>query len=276
MLLNDVFATYRTIRRVGDGAAYQIDRSCRVFGEWLGRPATVEDLTDKQVSEWACWLETEYAGETAYGHRSRLLGVWRFAARRKLCDPPAEVRPIPRPEPMPVANTVEDVEKLIAACDQMREVLSGGVTLGEYLACVVGVCYASGLRRGDVWGLHRSEILPDGTLRRRMHKTGHVICPRIPPDLAARVLRLPGEMPLAWHSSPRMFSLAWQRMRALAGVACEGPQQLRKTGATWVAHDHGIQAAREFLGHKTLGMVRYYVDQAIAAPQPHQPPKLAG
>lgn len=274
MLISSVLAAYCTIRPLRENSRYQLDRTCRLYGEHLGRPATCADLTDLAVSKWLLWLEDSgYAGESVFGHRARLLGLWAFAAKRGWAEPPGEVRKVSRPEPMPEAWTLDQVRKLLGATDQIRDVVRG-VPIDRYLACLVETAYISGLRRSDLWGLSRRLILPDGTLRIRQSKTQGSIFPKIPCGLAARILSLPGEFPLSWPGNPRTFYDYWGRLIKAAGISKGALQKLRRTGATLVADEHDETAASDFLGHKTRSMVRWYVDRSIAAPRRYTPPKL--
>jgi CheY-like chemotaxis protein len=115
MTLIDLIQLYGTLRRTSDGYLYQLRRSAALYGQHLNRQASTEDLEDEPVSAWLRDLERTHAQRTAAGHRGNLLVIWRFAARRKLCHPPGEVRRVPRPQPMPEAWTVAEVEALVAA-----------------------------------------------------------------------------------------------------------------------------------------------------------------
>ena len=74
--------------------------------------------------------------------------------------------------------------------------------------------------------------------------------------------------PLAW---PRGFYDVMESLCRLAGVRRGALQQLRRTGATWIAVEGGVEAARDALGHATGDMWRAYVDRRIAAPKRRLP-----
>ncbi len=91
------------------------------------------------------------------------------------------------------------------------------------------------------------------------------------------VLALPGEHPLRWHGYPLTpnFCREWQKLRRLAGLNGRGSlHQLRRTGATHVAKEHGMDAARRFLGHRSPEMVFHYVDESIALQESYLPPPV--
>ena len=259
---------YRTIRPLSAGAAYLMRRTVTLFSEWLGRAATVEDFDDLTVSRWLESLETSHAAWTRVGHRVRLMGLWRFAARRGLCGPPGEVRRAPAPEPMPEAWTLEQVARLLAACESLGEEES------RYMRALIAAAYESGLRRGDLWRLDREQIRPDGIISLRQHKTNQPHIVAIRPQTAAEVLSLPGQRPLRRPWGTRRYTAVWAKLRSEAGIPTGACQQLRRTGATWIAARHGEDAARSWLGHRSADMIRHYVDRRVSQPTPWLPPTI--
>lgn len=267
--LNELIAEYCTIRPLSKGAAYLLRRTVQLYGEFLEGQATVANLTDVDVSRWLESLESSASAWTRCGHRTRLLSLWRFAARRKLVLPPGEVRREPAPDPQPEAWTVLEVNKLLAACDQLLP------DEAAYFRPLVSACYESGLRRGDIRSLTRDQIQVSGVLRIRQHKTAKSHEPRLRPETAAAVLARPGKYPLACPWGTRKYSRLWSRLRTLAGLRSGACQQLRRTGATWVAVEHGLDAAREFLGHRSPDMIAHYVDRSIYKPRGWLPPAIS-
>jgi integrase len=265
--LLDLVSQYVTIRKLAPGSVYLLRRTATVYGEHLGRAATIVDLTDLAVSGWLAALESTAAPWTRTGHRTRILGLWRFAARRKLCEPPGEVRREPAPEPMPEAWTAEEVRRLVAACDWLND------RARAYFRALILAAYESGLRRGDLRSLDRNQIKADGVIAVRMHKTSvpHVVCVR--PETAVEILSLPGQKPLACPWSSGRYGEYWFRLCCNAGVRHGGCQQLRRTGATLVAAEHGEDAARSWLGHRSPEMLSHYLDRRVTQPRPFLPPR---
>lgn len=258
---------YATIRPLSRGAVYQIDRTIRLFGEWLEHPGTTGDLEDLTVSEWLESLGNHYAGWTVAGHRTRLLCLWRFAARRKLCDPPGEVRRCPPPLPMPRAWTVAQVSDLLRAAESL-----GGIH-GRYMHALIGAAYQTGLRRGDLFALDRGQISASGEILVRQRKTQvpHVVAVR--PETAREILELPGEHPLKPPFGSKKYGQLWNEVRRRAGLPSGACQQLRRTGATWVARQNGEDAARSFLGHRSPEMLAHYLDRSVTSQRPWLPPR---
>lgn len=267
--LEELVSQYCVLRPMSRGAAYLLRRSVRLYGEWLGRVGTVNDLTDVSVSRWLSHLEGSASAWTRAGHRTRMLSLWRFAARRMLCSGPGEIRREPAPEPQPEAWTLEQVDRLLAACEKLPD------EARDYFRALILGCYESGLRLGDIRRVGRHQIRQDGTICGvRQHKTKHPHEPRFTPSTAAAVLALPGQFPLACPWGTRKYSAFWRQLRSLAGLSSGACQQLRRTGATWVAVTHGLDAAREFLGHRSPEMVDHYVDRTIYKPRGWLPPPI--
>ena len=259
--LTELLDRYLAMRKLSEGAAYQMRRSLALF---TGQ--TTDDFTDLFVSRWLASLEATYAPWTLSGHRTRILCLWRFAARHGWATPPGEVRRETPPEPMPDTWTIEELGRLIATCPL--------VDGGHYLRPLILAGYETALRRSDLWGLHRSQIAVDGLVSLRQHKTGRCHEPRMRRETADEVLSLKGDYPLACPWGPRAFYNRFAELRRLANVGEGALQQLRRTGATEVARESGISAASAFLGHRSPGMVWHYVARSAVA-KPYLPPRVA-
>lgn len=264
--LSELVDRYRLAKGVSSRHATLQARSVALFTAFVGHPATVADLVPESVSRWIAWLETlHYSQWTIAGHRSRLLALWRwFDASADL----RMVRPARPPEPLPEAWTAEELSRLLAAADRMREGAA-------WFRAIILAAYETGLRRSDLCGLSRHQIAADGTLQLRQRKTGSPVVVRMRASTAALVLALPGEQPLAIPWGSRRYTDLWRELCRLANVPLGGLQKLRRTGASYIARDFGMDAAREWLGHRTEGMVRHYVDRRIATITIRQPPRVA-
>jgi integrase len=265
--LNELVIDYATVRGLSSGAAYLLGRTVGILSEWLGRPAVVDDLADLTISRWLAAIAPRYAEWTVSGHRTRLLCLWRYAARRHLVEPPGEVRRCPAPAPMPQAWTVPEVSRLVAATAQLDPVAS------TWFRALILAGYETGLRRADLFAVRREQVQSDGILVRQ-HKTGQPHLAPLRPETVALVLSLPGDCPLACPWGPKHYGQLWAKLRRLADVPPGCCQRLRRTGATWIAVTEGMDAASKWLGHSTPGMVRHYVDQRFAATRPVLPPRV--
>jgi len=257
---------YCLVRPVSRGHAYLLRRTCTLFGCERKHTATLDDLNDRAVSAFVAWLEPLYTPSTVAGHRVRILGLWRFAARRYGIDGPGEVRRAPVPQPMPRAWTLDELRRLLAAAADMPEG-------GDWFRAAILVAYESGLRKSDLAELHRDQVAR-GLIQFRQHKTAwpHVI--RLSKRTVVAVLGLPGPYPLTVPWGSKKYTRLWHELRSRAGVQDGAFQRIRRTGASYVARDHGLDAARQWLGHRSPDMVRHYVDRRIAKPKIYKPPDV--
>lgn len=258
---------YRTLRPLASGSVYLLNRTVALFSEYLGRSAEVSDLEDLMVSRWLVWLSDRQTAWTVAGHRTRILALWRLAARRHGIAGPGEVRSVKKPPPMPRAWSLDQLKTILDASRHLNGRASA------YFHALILAAWESGLRAKDLESLPRVAISPDGTVVRQ-RKTGQpqVFCFR--PETAAEILALPGDCPLRSPWSTGRTREYWLRLRIWAGLSSGALHQIRRSGASWVAAQQGIDAARQYLGHRSSEMWRHYVDPAIAGPRPCLPPPL--
>ena len=91
------------------------------LGLLLGRTPTLDDLTDKNLSDLIRKLRNDGKSVITInrGPLCRLLTLWRFAARQKAVDRWPEIGSLDEPQTVPDAWRLHDVEQLIAACNKM-------------------------------------------------------------------------------------------------------------------------------------------------------------
>jgi len=276
MLISEILEIYRVRRALRPASLYQMRRTVDLFGEFLRQPASVRDFDADSVSRWLLALESTHSPASRAGHRAKLLILWRFAARHGYVAEPdaSEIRPAPRPEPNPVAWSQEEVEALLVACGQCRRFCRGRC-VGPYFAALVRAGWETGLRRSDLWRMRREDI-GEAAVVTRQQKTGAIVSHPLTAETRAAILDLPGDRPLRWWGCQRQFYTAWAAVLGLAKIGPGALQRLRRSAATAVARDEGTDAAREFLGHRTVDMWTRYVDRRLAWPRRFTPPRLVG
>lgn len=265
--LTTILDEYVILNPVAPRTAYQLRHCVALFTSYLGHPATTADLTDLTVSAWIQSQEGSFAPRTIATRKTVLSGLWRFAAGRGYCSPPGTLRRVRVGDPMPRAWSLDEMHRLLSATLLIKR--------SAYWRAFLLMAYESGLRRSDLIALDRSAIGADGVVVVRMAKTRHVHACQVRPETAALALALDGQRPLEWPHSRAEWWRYFRRLRQLAGVDGGAAQQLRRTGATWVAREQGVDAARRFLGHRSPAMIRYYLDERIARPVVYLPPKVA-
>lgn len=96
------------------------------FGRFLGRVATLDDLTDQNVGLYmrAC-QQRNNRPHSINGYRSKLIAFWNWCAKRRLVYDFPTVEKMPEPMILPTARDIDGLKKLIAGCDRMPGTVAG-------------------------------------------------------------------------------------------------------------------------------------------------------
>src|SRR5688500_16384152 len=122
-------------RAVSDNTAYLLTLSCKMLERWHVAPLTVGQLCDDTVSRWVRDLDAmrrddgsrAFSPRTVHGRRADLLCVWRYAYHRGDCDRiPCRVRGVKVPQHNPQAWTMDELAKILAACQAFDGHLGNG------------------------------------------------------------------------------------------------------------------------------------------------------
>lgn len=274
MQLAELLDLYVIHRPLAATSEYQLRHTLRTLEKRLGRAALIADLTDLSVSRFLQAEENNRSRRSCANLRTNLLCLWRFASDRGLSAAPNRVRRVSRPDPCPIAWTLEELRKILAAIDRLVGRFASGVGRRLYCRALVTFAYDTGLRRSDIWRVTRSQIRPDGSIVMRQHKTQRTHNPRIRESTLELIKQLPGDPPLACPCGTGDWYQFWRReVIKPAGVRHGALQQIRRTGASWLAVDHP-EAVQRYLGHRSATMQRHYVDESIARPQQFLPPEI--
>lgn len=278
MQLLSALEQYALARSLSRGAEYQMRRSVILYSLYRRRTTTVDDLEPEAVSRWLQHLQETHSQRTVAGHRANVLALWRDLANRELVAPPNRVRRVSRPDPCPVAWTLDELESVLRQCEQLRGTFrSRPASRSVYCRTLVLSAYDTGLRRSDLWRLRREQIRPDGSIVLRQQKTGRTHCPRLRDCALEGIHELPGDVPLQCPYSSASDWYRWWKSAVIgpAGVRPGALQQIRRTGATHLAVSHP-EAVQRYLGHRTPQMSRHYVDESLSDPQQYLPPRVRG
>lgn len=172
----DRYSTYRSLR---SSTTYQMRRGLALYSEFLGRPATVEDLSEGSVSGWLAALSETHAAPTVAVHRTNLLTLWRDLADQGLCNQPGRIRRCRRPPPCPVSWTRDELRAVLVQIATLEGQFRGGPDKRTYCQALVHAAYDTGLRRSDLRTLRMAQIRPDGSIVLRQLKTGQPHQPRV-------------------------------------------------------------------------------------------------
>lgn len=129
MLLNDFFENiYRPLRLLNRSKRTdQLFRyTIRLFGQTLGRPATLEDLTDIAVARHLQRLLQENRKPAGVNkERRQLVALWNLAAKKRLVDQFPVLPTVHEPEQLPKAWTTEELWRLRMSCNMQPGIYCG-------------------------------------------------------------------------------------------------------------------------------------------------------
>lgn len=239
--------------------AEQYQRSVRSFNAWIGRQASVDDLTVENLNAWILSLvELGKSPKTVRNYRVGLTRVWNYLTQLGLSEGYISKR-LRQPKVVlksPESWSQTNVNALLRACDDLKGQTKEGVPAGLLLRAWVLVGYASGLRPSDLRLLKWGQIdFTTGSLTLVQHKTNHHHTARL--DLAAanalQAIRAPiRERIFISKSAMSRWERRLYKIAAIYGFKRkrgQGLGTLRKSHATEICRLQGLNAAAESLGH---------------------------
>lgn len=280
--LRDYLPAYALTRPLADQTLRQYGMAVGIFERWAGHPVRLDELDSQLVSRWLADYSQRVAPQTARSKRRQILALWRAAVDDGYADPVAlmrRVRPVRCPRVPPVAWTLDEIDRLVAACAGIPRWHRCGLRRSEWWALAIRVAYDSGLRWEDqMFRLTTDHISPDGYIAWSQHKTGRVVVSRLTERtmeaLAASLTRCPRKLVTPWIGSHETFSQQVRTLARRAGIRSGTWKWIRRAGATECEIQEPGGAGRH-LGHAPGSNLAYvsYVDPAIvaahrAAPRP--------
>lgn len=133
--------------RISEGTRYQYRHALRNYAQHLGRPATLADLTDDQITIWqsanlTSGLSAIYVREMA----GRIATLWTWLAKRaKVPTFPTFAKPSV-PESMPTALTEGELRRLFVSASKERGRI-GGVDAGVWWTSFLAFVWNSAERK---------------------------------------------------------------------------------------------------------------------------------
>jgi integrase len=132
--------------------------SIRLFGQTLGRPAELSDLSDLTVARHLERLiEERRAPAGVNKERRQLVALWNLAARKRLVDEFPSISTVREPERLPEAWSMEELWRLRIACN-MEPGTIAGVPAGRWWSALHLVLYSTGERVSAVLDTRWSDV----------------------------------------------------------------------------------------------------------------------
>jgi site-specific recombinase XerD len=208
-------------------------------------------------------------------YRTDIVSLWQAAADEDLVKYP-RLRRIRRPKCDALViecYTVNEARKLLQSARKLTGEYPTGVQKWLYWTAAIMVAWDSGLRRGDIWNLRKSDIREDGTVRVVQHKTKQVVTARLRETTVKALSLIPYDKALYWAGDPGYFGQHFRRIAEGAGVERGSFKWLRRSSASYV----DLQmpgAGTKHLGHATPQIFTKHYDGKLGGHTLPLPPEL--
>ena len=253
----------------GEQTRRKFRRVARLLDEYLGRSAVCADFTERNVLGVLASLDG--TPETINQQRAKLVALWNYAAKQRIVDRFPVIPKMPSPRKLPVAFSVDDFRRLLAAATQQTGSISG-IEAALWWKTLLVLGWATGERRTALlsfrWGDYsetRKTLIARAESRKGRDRDRIYALP----DWAVSLLALHpwprGELIVPWDRNENAYFLAWNRLLKTAGLPAD---RYHKTHALRRSHASHLAAAgldaSSSLGHSSpLVTERHYLDPRI-------------
>jgi integrase len=270
--LAEYVETYIAEREVSPGYRDLLRRTAARFCKWCGRDIQVANMTCALVNKWLDFLKAgDIKPQTIQGYRRNIRSVWMAAYMDELCDePPFRLKRIRCPMASPEAYSIAEIKKLVDAAKRLKGFARNGVRWSDLFPALILAGYSTGLRRGDLFLVMRSQIADDGRSTIMQHKTGFPVVVCFSPEAMEYIRRIQTDDGRAfpWPYHHNVFQVWWRRICKDGGVGRGQFRWLRRSAASYAEKQQPGLGSR-MLGHRDPRMVvRHYADPAISAADP--------
>lgn len=250
----------------------QYRRSLNSFEEFLGRQATSDDMTTSNVNLWVKSLQSSKSGTTCGNYLAGLLVIWNQLADRNLIEPyhRNRIRRVRKEQAPVIAWTIEEIRNLLNSTKLLDGLLRGtSLKASEFMRAMILVSFETGLRPSDMRRIRIDQIdFKNQTIAVIQHKTRQPHVAKLSKTTVDAIKQLKSTdlvFPLGksgirkWEA--KLYKIAEENF-GFARRKRSGIGTLRKSHATEIFSEHGLDVAARSLGH--VGGVhvarRHYID----------------
>lgn len=253
--LRTVAAAYYENRGVKTKTVVLCNCAVRRFEEYLGREATIADLTDAKLRGWTTARRNSGASaNTVNGEANKVLAIWRWYSRGGMITAPDFVAP-PKEKKLPRALSREELQVFSRTALNTRQNIRG-VPGNIYWPALIWTCYHTAERIGAVrqlaWDcvdLDTGWVVFRGETRKgqRAEIARQVSCETV--VLLRRLRDLELRTPFGVVQGQNWYPY-WHALRAESGLPeWLTPHKLRASAAS---HLRRPEDAMQLLGHKSM------------------------
>lgn len=251
----------------------------RHFIGWLGRDIPISELTCDMVNEWLTFCShMKLAKVTVNNYRRTMLMLMNFAYMEGAIDePPTRLKRIKTQRQIIQSFSLKQIRKLVEVAKEMPDYFPNGVKRADFWAGIIGAAYSTGLRRGDLLAVKRSQIGANGVAQVIQSKTGHVVCVRFSSNSRALIHKMRDETDLRafrWPYHENAMPRQFRYLLKVAGIDTGTFKWLRRSAGSQAEAQRPGDGPR-LLGHRSLQVFRdHYEDQTVTKAKPVEPPEL--
>lgn len=284
MNICDLPAVYRRNHDIAPNTFGQLVNVAKLISRFNGGTLDTNGLTVEVVNDWLTTRKDDgRSPRTVKGNRTSLLMLWREAHEIGEAPPPGKIRTVKCPDTIPVAFTHEELTRLFAYCKTLRGTFRKlKIPKRLYFLSLFNANYDTALRLGDLFSLERSWIWPGGYISIVQGKSGHSHRVQLRDETIRLIDDCMSALPnrrLIWpqFALRKRFYEQVKKIVKGAGIREGTTKWLRRSSASYIAREFGIDAASEHLGHRTPGLAKqFYIDPNICSPQRPLPPAIVG
>lgn len=282
-----VESVYRSVRiDCNDRAYVQVLSAAKQLQRHMG-PVLIADLSEDLILLHLSWMrERKLAAASINRRRGHLMTIWKTAYKRKLNQHnfwAADVPTVRQPKRRPVATSLTMIEEMLQQADRVQIKVRRPFGPKAWRALILLLYYtglritaALSLRRADLHG--RLLIVPA-----EVQKDAEEMAFQLPTELANLLHALPRPQVNGLDRDTRLMLIPWPwRMDAGAKMLAKyiiRPAGLpddrrlkfhaiRRTVATLVYAEKGVEVARQMLGHSDAKTTeRYIADPSTVDPR---------
>ena len=247
------------------------------LSEFLGKPATIADLSDDTVTRLMTWLRDSKGlhPRTVNDRRWRLNALWTWLAKRGVTKLWPTNCAMQVPERIPRAYRREELERLVQAAKMQTGEICG-LPASDWWLDLLGIIWDSGMRCSELLAIRWEWLdLESGWIVvpaevRKGRKKDEAYC--LMPDCLERLRRRAQRrgLILQWNMHYTRIYQLWRKLLATANLPANRytlTQCMRRSFASHLTAGGGN--ATEALGHGSAAVTRRaYLDRTITA-KPH-------
>ena len=286
MLLRDLLIDrIAPLKNLCDRSVAMYESTLDRLRDHLGHEPTIDDLDDLTIAKFLRWRATtvHYAKRGLISPASlakdsaHIRTIWNWCAKKRMKKGNGELLEFPDyarprvPKPRPVAYTVDELQRLVAAAKHRKGYIVPGLPACWYWTTKLQAMFQTGERIGAILAIRWGEVdLERCTLTflaatRKGHR--ETITRAISPDLARMMApqkRAAGDLVWPWLDGRKILS-CYASLRVLcrvAGVPYHPFHSIRKSTASYLKR--AGKSAKTQLGHSSEEMAeRHYYDERI-------------